>query len=291
VLVSYAFDGSKLSSPRAIAALQVRTDGHTGGGLAVLPDGSVIFAPGDNGDSYEDGGAYSQDPSVHLSKILRIDPASGSMAVAAVGVRAAQRLLVHSEGDEARVSFVDPGGWVAEELNSVPASALVDAASGARAPLNFGWGRGADGRSREGTFHLDRLGNSTGRIAQAEDGFVDSIAEFGREAAAFVAVSGPAGGGPRLPGITMLFGDLVGGAVYAITEPLARARQPVRRVSLVDASGAPVTLRGLAGGERPDPRFFNFPDGTPGILLEKTGEWGRVSFPQVFHSRGTGVGR
>jgi hypothetical protein len=36
VLYSFAFDGSRLSSPRAITALQARTDGHMGGGLVVL---------------------------------------------------------------------------------------------------------------------------------------------------------------------------------------------------------------------------------------------------------------
>src|SRR5699024_5036329 len=94
VLYQYAFDGTRLTAPKPITAMQVRTDGHTGGGLAVLADGTVLFAPGDNGDSYEDGWAYSQDPDVHLAKLLRIDPATGAVAVAALGVRAAQRLVV-----------------------------------------------------------------------------------------------------------------------------------------------------------------------------------------------------
>ena len=55
--------------------------------MAVLDDGSVLFSPGDNGDVYEDGREHSQNPGVHLAKIVRINPADGSTSIAAVGVR------------------------------------------------------------------------------------------------------------------------------------------------------------------------------------------------------------
>src|SRR4029453_9259195 len=53
LLYEYQFDGTALSAPRPITALQVRSDGHTGGGLVVADDGSLLFASGDHGDSYE----------------------------------------------------------------------------------------------------------------------------------------------------------------------------------------------------------------------------------------------
>jgi len=37
-----------------------------------------------------------------------------------------------------------------------------------------------------------------------------------------------------------------------------------------------VTLSGLAGG-RPDPRFFLFPDGSAGVLIERTGAFYRLT--------------
>jgi hypothetical protein len=58
--------------------------------------------------------------------------------------------------------------------------------------------------------------------------------------------------------------------------PLSKVGQEVVRVQLVDQSGAPVSLSVLAGG-RPDPRFFNFPDGAAGVLLERTGALYRLT--------------
>jgi hypothetical protein len=51
VFYKYDFAAGALSNPKPFAALEVRTDGHTGGGLAALADGSVLFATGDNGDA------------------------------------------------------------------------------------------------------------------------------------------------------------------------------------------------------------------------------------------------
>jgi len=47
-------------------------------------------------------------------------------------------------------------------------------------------------------------------------------------------------------------------------------------LNLYDPASQPVTLAGLAGG-RPDPRFFNFPDGSAGVLLETTGAFYRLT--------------
>ena len=76
--------------------------------------------------------------------------------------------------------------------------------------------------------------------------------------------------------ITALFGDLPTGNVLAVTGAPGTANQTVYRVSLVDSTLAPITLSGLAGG-RPDPRFFLFPDGSAGVLLERTGSFYRLT--------------
>ena len=274
VLYEFQFDGTALSTPRPITALQVRSDGHTGGGLTVLDDGSVLFAAGDNGDSYEDGRDNGQNPAVHLGKIVHIDPADGSTSVVALGVRAAQRLAVYTFAGEPWLTFVDPSGWVSEEVN---AARLGDLLQG-QAPLNFGWGRNAaDGKAREGTFYIDKTGNSDATVPVGEPGFVEPLAEFGRDDTEPFAGSGPLRSDISFSRISVLFADLVSGRLFAATGPLTMRRQPVLHVTIVDDNGAPITLKSLTKNERPDPRFFNFPDGSAGVLLERTGELYRLS--------------
>jgi hypothetical protein len=273
VLYQYDFDGSQLSNARAITAMQVRVNGHTGGGLVVLPDGSLLFATGDNGDAFEDGRTYAQDATNHLSKILQIDPTDGSATVVAMGVRNPQRLAIYGEGAAARLDFMDVGGSIAEELASIPLTRLLAVGP----PQNFGWGRNpVDTKAREGTFYIDAGGAATGAAPAPESGFLQPIAQFGREGAALIGVSGPVSS-PSFSRITSLFGDLVSGSVYATTGSLALTAQDVFRVSLVDQNRQPVTLAGLTGGVRPDPRFFNFPDGTAGVLLETSGNFYRLT--------------
>jgi hypothetical protein len=277
VLFAFDFDGAALSQPRPIVALQARDDGHTGGGLLVLDDGSVLFAAGDNGDSYEDGGTDSQNPANHLAKIVRIDPATGATIVVAVGVRNCQRLTLHTFDDGPRVSFVEPGGWVSEEIDSIRLADLIDPTSSHPA-VNFGWGRSAaDGRSREGTLFIDHLGNSVGRVSAGEPGFIAPVAEFGRETAKVFAVTGPVSSRASFTRITFLVADLVGGLVYAIASPPSVLSQPVYHVALVDSNGQSVTLKELSRSDRADSRFFEFPDGAAGVLLEHTGAFYRLT--------------
>ena len=273
VLYQYAFNGTLLLNPQPITALQVRAAGYTGGGLAVLADGSLLFATGDSGDAFEDGRSYAQDATNHLSKIVRIHPVDGSIDVVALGVRNVQRLAVYPRGSDAGVDFIDIGGNLAEELNSLPLSALL--ASGA--VNNFGWGRSAvDGKAREGAFYIDASGGAAGGAPVPEPGFLQPTAWFGRDGAALVAGSGPVSS-TQFPRITSLFGDLVSGSVYAVTGALSLAGQEVVRVSLVDSLLQPVALAGLVGGGRPDPRFFNFADGAAGVLLEASGNFYRLT--------------
>ena len=150
-----------LSAARPVTALQVRSEGHTGGGLTVLDDGTVLMALGDNGDSYEDGRAFAQNPANHLAKLVRVNPSTGATSIVGLGVRAAQRLAVYTFDGEPWVTFVDPGGWVAEEVNAVRVNDLI--ANPSR--LNFGWARHPCGRQgarrhvlRQPAWQLGRTG-------------------------------------------------------------------------------------------------------------------------------------
>jgi pimeloyl-ACP methyl ester carboxylesterase len=273
VFYKYDFAGGALSNAKAFAALEVRSDGHTGGGLAALADGSVLFATGDNGDAGEDGRAWAQDPSSHLGKILRIYPGDGRMTVVAAGVRNVQRLSIGPREGEVWLDFVDMGGSVAEEFNSIRLTDLLQDGQ----MKNFGWGRHADGRAREGSFHIDAGGAAQRAIGMDEPGFVRPVAEFGREGAAAFGASGPVSSDVSFRRISALMADLPGGGVFAITGSRAVRGQDVFRVALRDSGAKAVTLKQLARDARPDPRFFNFPDGTAGVLLEQTGEFFRLT--------------
>ena len=130
--VEFALGPAGLSNARPVTAFENRSDGHLGGGLTVLDDGSVLTVMADNGDSYEDGRAHPQDLKVTLGKIDRVNVADGSSTIVASGIRGPQRLVISGQGAGARLTFIEPGGWVVEELNSVPlADFLGDK------PLNF----------------------------------------------------------------------------------------------------------------------------------------------------------
>jgi hypothetical protein len=183
-----------------------------------------------------------------------------------------QRLFLNTNGGDPRLEFVDLGGSIAEEFNSVR---LVDLLA---SPMeNFGWGRNAsDTLAREGTFYIDPAGALTGAAPTPEPGFTQPVAQFGREGAPLVGVTGTVSSAVSFTTITALFGDLPTGNVFAVKDAPGTSNQVVYKVNLVDAAMAPVTLAGLAGG-RPDPRFFLFPDGSAGVLLERTGSFYRLT--------------
>src|SRR6185436_20140435 len=118
-----------------------------------------------------------------------------------------------------------------------------------------------DHQSREGTFYINSGGGAMAMAPTPEPGFIQPIAQFGREGAKDFVGTGPVSSPTSFVKITSLMSDLVGGALYAITGPPSKTGLDVFRVELLDATSKPVTLKALSGGERPDPRFFNFPDG------------------------------
>ena len=283
VLYEYKLAGDKLKDPRAIAAFETQSGPtQNGGGMLTLPDGRVLFATGDALPEGSDGRAAPQDPNQVVGKLLIVDPDDGSVEVAAQGVRNAQHLeYVDGPGGPA-VAFGDIGGVTAEEVNVVALSDLLDASL----IENFGWGRNADGNAREGTFYVAPgvplvLGTEPpvlGFAPSPEPGFIQPSAQYGRnDPNGGVAVTGPVTSTASFSTITAFFGDLASGVGYATTGPLTDVDQSVFRVNLVDEAGSPLdSFQDLASG-RADPRFFRFPDGTAGVLIEATGDVYRLT--------------
>jgi glucose/arabinose dehydrogenase len=105
---------------------------HNGGQLQFGPDGFLYAGTGDGGGA-GDQPDNAQNPNSRLGKLLRIDPASGSVGIYSIGLRNPYRFsfdLVTDPG-QPRIAIGDVGQDRFEEIDYLPFAA----ASGA----NFGW--------------------------------------------------------------------------------------------------------------------------------------------------------
>lgn len=239
--------------------------------MLVLPDGRLLYARGDNLEPAYDGLSAPQDPASTLSKLLIVDGDSGTVEIAASGLRNVQH-MTYADAAQSRILFSDIGWTVAEEINAISVPDLTETGT----VENFGWGRNADRKAREGTFYVSEGPESaayvTGSAPIGERGFVQPFAQFGREGrSGFFAVTGPVVSDVSFDRIGVLFGDLVNGELYATLVGAEGPLNDVFSVALVDSDGAPTDLRTLVGLPRIDLRFFAFPDGSAGLMSERSG--------------------
>ncbi len=282
VLYEFKLQNGKLVRPRPIMSFEDQYGPtHNGGGMLTLGNGQILFSPGDGLTFGADGRAAPQDANEHVGKWLLINPNTSTYEVAALGVRESQHIefaQVRGAGQPMLV-FSDIGGVTAEEINFVSVAALRDT----RTVENFGWGRNADGLAREGTFYI-QPGIPAGGAAEPpvdsvapvpEPGFIQPHAQYGRnDPNGGIAVSGAVTSFRSFDEITTLFSDLSSGIMYATTASPLETAAPVYRVNLVDENGAPVAdLNQLNDGVRADPRFFRFPNGMAGVILEGSGTY------------------
>jgi hypothetical protein len=274
VIVKYRLnDRGRFKRPVPLAAFQTATGGHRGGGMLTLPDGRLLYATGDNLGFDRDGLGAPQRNRQQTGKLLIIDR-NGAVELAAKGVRNVQH-LAYADAGKTKIVFADFGSTTADEINSVDVAALTNT----RRIENFGWGRNADGLAREGTFYITDGATSNpgtqpvaiGEAPRPEAGFIQPYAQIGREGAAGFGISGPVTSDLSFGSIAALFGDLVGGGLFATTAAFDGQQVDVFRVSLVDLFGESVSLLDLSASSRADVRFFNFADGGAGLLLESTG--------------------
>lgn len=284
VLYEFEVRRDKLVEPRPIVAFETQYGPtHNGGGMITVRGGRVLYSTGDGLTFGADGRAAAQDPGEHVGKWLLVNTRTGSHEVAAVGVRNSQRIELARirAGGRPQFLFPDIGGVTAEEINAVSVRDLLDT----RYVENFGWGRNPDGKAREGLFYITPglpvagAEPAVDSVAPSpEPGFIQPHAQYGRnDPNGGIAVSGPVTS-RQFREITMLFSDLDSGIVYATTDPPATTAAPIYRVNLVDENGAAIAdLEALNNGQRVDPRFFRFPDGSAGVLLESTGTYYRLT--------------
>ncbi|WP_108259786.1 hypothetical protein [Mangrovicoccus ximenensis] len=293
-ICEFDFQGNKLSNGTPVTAFEVQSSftGHRGAGMAVLPDGWILWATGDNLPFGQNGRFGAQRDGELPSKLFLIDPETGDAEVAAKGLRNVQHLEIAGiEGTDCLL-LADTGGVTAEEVNVVALDRILDMSEIG----NFGWGVAEDGLAREGTFHVGGDDNgiagisgtqppATGAAPIGEAGFIQPHAQYGRiDAFQFVAASGPVVSETSFGGaLTLVSGDLASGVLFGTAEGPDAVDADVVQLNLVDPDGAATSLAELAGG-RPDPRFFTCNDGSAGVLVEATGEYFRLT-EQALYAR------
>ena len=209
-------------------------------------------------------------------KIMRITPSDGAVSVAALGCARRAAAGDRHVGGRALAHVRRPGrmGRRGSERRARWPS------SSSRRRSNFGWGRHpVDGKSREGSFEIDRPGQlgkrgpaTTSRAScsrsRSSGARRTSRSPFPARCRAvrFVLAHHAA---VRRPGQRP--------ASSRPQAPMTERRQAVFEVARRGRRGQGHQLKALAGNAGPIRRFFTFPDGTAGVLLEKTGEFFRVT--------------
>lgn len=281
VLTEYRLHRGELVRPRIIATFETQSGPtHNGGGMLTLRDGRILYATGDALYFGNEGRAAAQDINEIPSKLLVINPWSGSYDVAAVGLRNVQRLMLSDK--KKMVGFADIGGVTAEEVNFVSLAKILDTSE----VENFGWGRNSDGFAREGTFYVGPgiagVGSTeppaSGEAPSPETGFIQPYAQYGRDDKADPnggrASSGPVTSGRSFKKIAAMWSDLASGKAYFSTEDLDEEVTAVFVATLVNRRGESFDgFNSFADLFRTDPRVFRFPNGRAGVLLEATGDF------------------
>jgi hypothetical protein len=258
--------------------------------LLTLDDDKLLYFTGDSLPFGTDGRAAPQDDSSHVSKLLLVDSVAKDYQVVGKGVRNPQHAEFVAGTNKGLIAFMDIGGVTAEEINVVSLVDLLDTT----VIENFGWGRNADGNTREGTMYIEPGVGGTfgsppylGNAPSPELGFVQPYAQFRLYGAVgasdFVAISGPVTSTSSFSSLQMLFADLNAGTLFGTVATVQDSvvNVTVCFVNITDVSNPSSepfpSVNYFNGDARADPRFFQFPDGTAGVLLERTGEFFRFT--------------
>jgi hypothetical protein len=198
----------------------------------------------------------------------------------------------------------DIGGVTAEEVNAVPLADLLDTEN----VENFGWGiRAGENFAREGSFKVTR-GNRFGQFGvdpsciseqtlEEEAGFILPYMQFGNPLSAggaFYGISSATVADASFDEIKVaatVFNENIDGTDAARLiigvenyDDNSALIQPYIATLYKEVDGDLVELPdgftnlvedelGLDGPERGDPRVFELPDGSAGVLIERTGKF------------------
>lgn len=273
--------------------------GHLGGGIATLPDGNILWSPGDCTVFGMDGLYAPQMNSQWCGKIHLIDTSkTGMHTMVLKGVRNSQQMRVYNKyskekaivGDKKntkkfKVAFMDIGGVTAEEVNVIKLKDVLKEKA-----HNFGWGRNMkDGKAREGTFYISAgIGGvlaeplCTADAPIDEPGYIQPWIQFGRTATDFFyGISSLAIPSKGVDTVNLMWTEFNTGIIMgtpfekndnAGPEPSFKYRLFYSNSTEISSMNHFVQVElGDVGFYRGDSRLFHYPDGSPGCFMERTG--------------------
>ena len=128
-VVEYRSNGLRAlpATARKLLSVAQPYPNHNGGQLQFGPDGLLYVGMGDGG-SGGDPENRAQDPQSWLGKLLTVDPATGGVRVAGIGLRNPWRFSFDRATGDLWIGDVGQGDW--EEVDHVARGTL---------PRNFGW--------------------------------------------------------------------------------------------------------------------------------------------------------
>ena len=313
VFYKYTIVNGELTKPVPFFVAEVNVaPGHLGGGLATLPDGNILWSPGDCTFFGIDGHYAPQIDSEWCGKIHMINTDKvGKYRTVAKGVRNCQQIRLCKQSNnsvsiqkgkkknekggkkskrvlsEFDVAFMDIGGVTAEEVNVIKLKNLF----AKKSMPNFGWGRNQqDGKAREGTFYINPgmggvLGTEPPCNSDAplnEKGYVQPWIQFERsDTDLFYAITSLALPSKNVKTVKLMWTEFNTGIVMGTPYEKTKNGGPVTsfKYKLFDTKGKELTSLndlvqeklGEVGYYRGDPRLFHYPDGSPGLFMERTG--------------------
>jgi len=297
----YVVDG-ELTNPQAFFASENQVSpGHMGGGIVTVPDGRILWSPGDCTIYGLDGHYAPQLDFEWCGKIHLIDPSKkGIYNTVAKGVRNSQQMQIFSKGDRNSnlrnprkfLAFMDIGGVTAESINAKPLDKILDTS----VIDNFGWGRSIiDGKAREGTFYVNPgnggvLGGEPSCESNApspEAGYIQPWIQFGRTATdSYYAISSLSIPSKAINKVQLLWSEFNTGHIMGTEEffkptykgysgPSKAYKFKVYDTNMTLLEGSLNDLvkeeLGEVGYYRGDARLFTYPDGQAGAFIERTG--------------------
>jgi hypothetical protein len=198
--------GADAGTEEILLAIDQEHSIHLCGHIAFAADGGLYLCIGD-GQANEESGVVSQDMNQLKGKIVRLDPAGGTIDIVAYGLRNPWRFAVDPASGDLYIPDVGGARW--EEVNFQPAG---------EPPRNFGWPH-AEGNSCVGENMIDTEARRARLLVPWAIGECEELSlswpifEYRRDGDSCAVIGG------AIYRDTFVFGDMCSGKIWGLRDP------------------------------------------------------------------------